>query len=278
VSSSAGSESWQRMSYKRLYPRGLGVIAFVLLAAILCGEVTNHTDSGPVPPCGSATVPPFPDVDKSPIVKAWGRSGLGDDWTPPACIGWTTSGFTTLVVTVALFRHSYGVEGLLRRIGAISELAGMRYWSTTHKRWQKLIAGAYALTGPAGSRRRNDFPPDEIATGKYLYFQQEDNLSGKAIYRMRIQRASSDRLVFDTENISAMRYLMWPLFRPGELQSIYFLERESVDVWRYYSISRTGRNASGLTGGHDASSINRAVAFYRYLAGIPTDQEPPASP
>ncbi len=181
------------------------------------------------------------------------------------------------MVTVALFRHGSGVEGLLRRVGAISELAGMRYWSTTHKRWQTLIVDAYALPGPAGGRRRKDFSPDEIAEGKYLYFQQEDNLSGKAIYRMHIQSASPDRLVFDTENISTVRYLLWPLFRPGEMQSIYFLERESQDVWRYYSISRTGRKASRLTGGHDASSINRAVAFYRHLAGIPTDQEPPAS-
>jgi hypothetical protein len=167
---------------------------------------------------------------------------------------------------------------MLRRLGAVSELAGMRYWSVTHKRWQTLVVDAHAMLGPSGGSRRKDFLPDEIATGRYLYFQQEDNLSGKAIYRMRVESASPDRLVFDIENVSTVRYLMWPIVRPGELQSIYFLDRESVDVWRYFSISRTGRNASRLTGGHDASSINRAVAFYRHLAGIRTDQEPPASP
>jgi hypothetical protein len=36
-------------------------------------------------------------------------------------------------------------------------------------------------------------------------------------------------------------------------------------------------NASPLAGENEASAINRAVAFYRYLAGIPTDKEPPAS-
>jgi hypothetical protein len=40
---------------------------------------------------------------------------------------------------------------------------------------------------------------------------------------------------------------------------------------------RTGKNASKLINGHEASSINRAVAFYRYLAGIPTNLEPPAA-
>lgn len=111
-----------------------------------------------------------------------------------------------------------------------------------------------------------------------MYFQQEDNLSGKAVYRLRIGSASPDRLVFETENTSTMRYFLIPLFYPGEMQSVYFLERESQDVWRYYSIARMGKNASRLTVGHDASSVNRAVAFYRYLVGIPTDKEPPASP
>ncbi len=37
-----------------------------------------------------------------------------------------------------------------------------------------------------------------------------------------------------------MRYFFVTLFHPGEMQSIYFLDRESDDVWRYYSISRSG--------------------------------------
>ncbi|MGE5789891.1 MAG: DUF6675 family protein [Syntrophaceae bacterium] len=129
-----------------------------------------------------------------------------------------------------------------------------------------------------GDRPRKDFSPGEMTAGKSLYFQQEDNLSGMAIYRIRIRSASPDRLVFDTENINTMRYLRMPIFRPGGVQSITFLDRESRDVWRYYSLMRTGRNASRLTAGYETSSINRAVAFYRYLAGISTDREPPASP
>jgi hypothetical protein len=113
--------------------------------------------------------------------------------------------------------------------------------------------------------------------GKVFYLEQADNLSGTAIYRMHIAEASADRLVFDLENVTTMRYLFVTLFHPGEMQSIYFLDRDSEDVWRYYSITRTGRYASRLATGHEASSINRAVAFYRSLVGIPTDQEPPAA-
>jgi hypothetical protein len=133
------------------------------------------------------------------------------------------------VVTVARFRHSSGVDGLLWRVGAISERAGIQYWSTTRKRWHTLVIGAYALSAEVGGRHRKDFSPDEMAEGKSLYFQQEDNLSGNAIYRMRVRSVSADRLVFDTENISIVRYFYIPIFRPGDIQSIYFFARSLRD-------------------------------------------------
>jgi hypothetical protein len=210
-------------------------------------------------------------------VKFWSASDFGRDWKPPACGSWSEVGFSTLITTVARFRYTAGAEGLLRHIGATSELAGMRYWSTTHKRWQTLIVDAHALAGSPSGPRRQDFMPDEMKQGQVLYFEQADNLSGPAIYRMHIAEASADRLVFDVENVSIMRRFFVTLFHPGEMQSIYFLDRESDNVWRYYSIARTGQNASRLATGHASSSINRAVAFYRSLVGIPTDQEPPAA-
>jgi hypothetical protein len=248
-----------------------------LVAALLCCVVAHGAGAGPQPPCGAATSPAYPDTGNAPVVEAWDRSDLGRDWTPPACTGWAAPGFSTLVVAAARFRFGAGSAGLLRRIGAISELTGMRYWSTTRKRWQTLIVEAYALSAEAGNRRRKDFSTEEMAEGRSLYFQQADNVSGRAVYRMRVLTASPDRLVVETENTTTMKYLLLPVFPPGAMQSIYFLERETDDVWRYYSMTRTGRNASWMTAGHEASSINRAVAFYRHLAGIPTDQEPPAS-
>jgi hypothetical protein len=82
--------------------------------------------------------------------------------------------------------------------------------------------------------------------------------------------------VFDVENVSTMRYHFIPILDPSEMQSIYFLDRESDNVWRYYSIVRTGKNANGLIAGNE-SAVKRAVAFYRYLVGISTTQEPPAA-
>ena len=195
-------------------------IRFVLSAMLLC-QAHGYAQSGPQPPCGKEPVPPYPGLDDSAIVKSWSKSDFGRDWRPPACTGWTAVGFTTLVTTVARFRYTSEAEGLLRHIGAISELAGMRYWSTTHKQWQTLIVDAYALTGSQPGQRREDFTPDEMKEGKVLYFEQADNLSGKAIYRMHIAEASADRLVFDVENVSTMRYLFMPLLPPG---------RDAVDL------------------------------------------------
>ena len=248
-----------------------------LLSAILLCQARGYSQLGPQPPCGKEPVPPYPGLYDSAIAKSWSKSEFGRDWKPPACTSWAEMGFTTLVTMTARFPHTSEVGGLLRHIGAISELAGMRYWSTTHKQWRTLIVDAYALTGLQSGERRGDFTSDEVKEGKVLYFEQVDNLSGKVIYRMQIVEASASRLVFEVENVSTMRFFFIPILHPGELQSMYFLDRESDNVWRYYSIVRTGKNANGLIAGNESSSVNRAVAFYRYLVGIPTTQEPPGA-
>jgi hypothetical protein len=250
-----------------------------IVSAMLFCRALGYAQSGPQPPCGEQPTPAYPDLDNSPTVTFWSESQFGRDWKPPACTGWTVSGYSTLITISARFRYGSGTDGLLRHIGSISELAGTRYWSTTHKQWQTLVVSSHALTGPPPSYRRQDFTSDEMQAGKVFYLEQADNLSGTAIYRLRVREASADRVVFDIENVSVMRYFFVTLFHPGAMQSIYFLDRESDNVWRYYSMARSGRNASRLaTGpGHESSSINRAVAFYRALVGIPTDQEPPAA-
>jgi len=248
---------------------------FVLMATLFCLP-HGYAQSGPQPPCGTGSVPPYPGLDDPAIVKSWSMSDVGGDWRPPACTGWTATGFATLVTTTARFRQTSDSESLLRHIGAISELTGVRYWSTTHKKWRTLIVDAYALSGLQSGRHREDFAPDEMKQGSVLYFEQADNLSGKATYRIHVAEASANRIVFDVENVSAMHYFVLTVFRPGDVQSIYFLDRESDNVWRYYSMVRTN-GANRLIAGNESSAVNRAVALYRHLVGIPTDQEPPAA-
>jgi hypothetical protein len=242
---------------------------FLLAAAGAC-----FAQQAPVPPCAGEAFPQYPEAGQAPVVKVWERD---PEWTAPPCTGWKEPGFGMLVALAGRFRSAEGSSGLLRRIGAISQLQGVRYWSTTHQGWRTLITGASAVEDATGNHRRGDFAPEEFVAGRSLYFEQEDNVTGKATYQLRVNSISPDRMVFEIENTSTMRYLFVPVFRPGEMRSIYYLEHEKPDVWRFYSMTRTGPGASSLATGHDASSINRAVAMYRHLAGIPTDQEPPAA-
>jgi hypothetical protein len=180
------------------------------------------------------------------------------------------------VVTAARFPHSGGSETLLGRLGAVSHMTGLLYWSTSRQKWEPLILSAYALTGLEGERRK-DFAPPEMAAGRTLSMLQEDNLLGKAAYQTRIVSVAEDRIVFTTRNAGGISMLGLTLFQPDEIQSICFLDRESKGVWRYYNLTRMPKQASVLTMGHSASLVNRAVALYRYLAGIPADQGPPAA-
>ena len=210
-------------------------------------------------------------------MKFWAPSDIGDRWIPPVCTGWSGSEFSTLVTTVARFRSTSRSEDLLGRIGAISELKGLRYWSVTHKQWRVLIINAYALTAAQGGHPRADFIPNEMTDGSDLYFEQVDNLTGSAVYRLHIGENSRARLAIQIENVTTVRYLHVPIVHAQNLQSVYFLERESESTWRYYSIVRTGKGANRLIGENKPSAINRAIVFYRHLVGIPDVSEPPAA-
>jgi hypothetical protein len=171
-----------------------------------------------------------------------------------------------------------GVDGLRRRIGSVSQTAGMLYWSTTRKRWQTLILDAHAVLAPDQDHSRADFTLEEIAGGRTLFFHQKDNTFGQMTYRMYIRDCSAQRLVCEVENISTIRYLIGLVLHPREIQSLYYFNQDSANVWRYYAITRTNGGIGTLLKGREASIINRAVASYRHIVGIPTDQEPPAAP
>jgi Family of unknown function (DUF6675) len=155
------------------------------------------------------------------------------------------------------------------RLGAISTWTGIRYWSASHGSCRVLISDAHALAGPDANQRRPDFAPDEMVTGKELYFYEDDTGPGSgAVYRMRLRAVTPDRLVVETENVTAIKLFVISLFEPGALRAFYVVERAQGDGWTYYSLSGATAKASALALGHDASYINRALALYAHLAGL----------
>jgi hypothetical protein len=59
---------------------------------------------------------------------------------------------------------------------------------------------------------------------------------------------------------------------------VLIIQRIAPGLFGVFVLSRSGAGASILTAGHESSYVNRANALYRQLAGIKTDQEPPAAP
>jgi hypothetical protein len=271
----------------QFFPRGLCDLAmgqkkllfYALLFLSVGSDISAATEGGPRLPCGEAPLPGYSTPGEPPTVRVWTDEEPSGGWDPPDCAGWTERAHRVLIALAGSFRHDGDVEDLLSRFGAVSALTGIRYWSVSDKAWQPLVTEATALSAPDAARRRSDFAVAEMVLGQVLYLAQRDNRSsGPVVYRMHLQEIRPGRLVIQTENVTVIRLWLLPLFGPGDVQVVYFLERLSVDVWGYYSLLRTDTASNLLRGGHEASYINRAVAFYRHLAGIPTDRDPPAAP
>jgi hypothetical protein len=228
----------------------------------------------PVPPCAGEPSPAPAALGAAPVVAVWPQGSLGVNWTPPACSAWRTSGFQSLIAVAGRFRLAGGDTALLTRIGAVSKTAGIRYWSVSSRSWKTLVTTAHA----GADTPRADFAPPEFTPGAALDFSQTDGGTGRVSFRFDVLVRTPQRIVLSSRNITAARFLLVTLFHPGDLETLWVFDRESVDVWRAYSLTRVGPGANALASGHETSGINRAVAFWRYFAGVPTDAEPPAAP
>jgi hypothetical protein len=259
----------------------IGTLPVRARASSLASIIALLALAGPVeirPPCGGSPAPAYPDPDAPPAIA--GASGTSlEAWMPPSCTGWTAPGANLLVGLAASFRDPGGIDDFAARMGAVSKQRDILYWSVSDKAWRPLVTDAAAVYGPDDRRRRTDFTAAEMAPGKDLYFVEHDSRStGEVLYRMRVLERSADRLVVNVENASPIRFLAFTLFGPEDLQAVYVVERRGPGLWGYYSLSRTGRTASRLAGGHESSYVNRAVALYRHFVGIPDDRGPPAAP
>ena len=121
------------------------------------------------------------------------------------------------------FRFEGSADDLLTRMGAVSALRGIRYWSVSDNEWRTLIEHASALEGPDLSRRRPDFVAAELKKARIVYFAHDDNrTAGEIIYRLEIRELASDRLVVATENVSPVRQFILTLVNSGGLQNSTF--------------------------------------------------------
>jgi hypothetical protein len=229
------------------------------------------------PPCGTEPSPAYAAPSDPPHVKIWRKDGRAEgDWTFSACRGFSPGAFKLLVALAGSFRHHGEADELLRRFGRITALRNIRYWSVSDSEWRHLIDDATALSGPDPKLRRKDFANAEMRIGSVVYFEQvESRLSVPVVYRLRVLEFAPDRLVVETENVSAVRIAFIPVAAPGETRIIHFLTRLSPGLWGYYGLALSAQDPGLFVRVRDASLINRAAAFFRHFVGIPTDREPP---
>jgi hypothetical protein len=253
-------------------------IAAVALATMFGGEA--DAVQGPMPPCGVTPNPDYAAPGAPPTIKLWHADEIDASWQPQACIPWASGTFSLMVTLAGQFDSTADVDSLLDRIGAISTLTDTRYWSVTDRAWKSLFERATALTGPTSDQPRRDFTAAELRDGHDHYFLEKDNRLGAAVIeRLTVLAAADDRIVFETVNVTPMKFLLVTVYPPGAFHTIYFLSRRTAAQWNFYSLQYAGSDRSLLTALVPQDSyINRANALFRHLAGIPTDREPPAAP
>lgn len=222
--------------------------------------------------CAMPQEPPAAEVGAEPRIRVWSDKSLAD-WLPPACTGWAPQKSGAVVALSGSFRHEGDASVLLRRLGAVSSLRGLRYWSVSDRDWRVLVTDAAALETGNPERRRADFSPAEIRTGSEMHFTQADSRSSAEVrYRLRVLASGGDRIAVTTENTSPVKLMLFTLFDPGELRAAYFLEHRGGGIWNLYALSTA---AGSSAAGNEASLINRAAAFYRHFSGMAGDARPP---
>jgi hypothetical protein len=230
------------------------------------------------PAClNSGVSPVFPPLNAAPVAQA--TRALGDRASPAGASCFEKSDSAATWITVAsIVQTSNNLDAFIERFGSVSTLLAVRYWSTSEQKWRPLVLSASAIASTNATTPRADYSLAELVTGEDRYYSVTDSRSGRAVtYRLRLWLSQPTELVVESANVDAIRQWGITLYDPGGLHTLYFLKKQSSNVWTYYSITRL-LPKSFLAEGHDKSFINRAVALYRHIAGLPTDAEPPSAP
>jgi hypothetical protein len=252
----------------------------VAMLVLFCGVGPLSASSGkPSPPCGTEPFPNYPALGAAPEIALWDAIGDGDDWSSASCIAWQGHASTLVIGLAGRFLSTPDDGALLARIGAISSLPGVLYWSVTDRKWTAMFTRASALEGPNATKPRADFSAAELRSGREFYFLAAAYRSpNEAVLRLRVSGTKSGRIIVETDNVTPLRWFFVPVAAPGDVQTWYFLERENGNTWRFYSLTRVLYAVPLLA--HivpNASYLNRALAMYRYIIGMRTDSDPPAA-
>lgn len=245
----------------------------VLTAFLLAASVPVAAPAEPVPPCldrGTASFPAYAEPGAEPNVGVWRDVSLNFGGACPDVL----DGPAALVVALSgQFRHDGGVEDLAARIGAVSALEGLPYWSVSDGRWRPLVSVSHAIDSPASTEPRPDYTAADVLSGRTLYMAQRDTRShGLNVYALQAASPAEDLLLVTITNSTAIRFLVATVFEPQALVSTLVLTRISGDAWGYFGLMVVRESSLPIRA---ASFVNRAAALARFFTGQRPDAEPP---
>jgi hypothetical protein len=200
-----------------------------------------------------------------PQVSMAADSHLAENATVPACVGWDHEAPLVLATVAGRFRAAED-DAVLRQIGAISAYSGMQYWSVTDRRLETLIKSAFAVESPTTQQARADFLPSEFVRGNELFFLEQDNrLPEPVLYRLSVIERNAGHLVVEFSNVSRIRRFFITWFEPGDMRTVFFLDREDGYTWTCYGVSGLRARALAHLFVDGKSQRNRLLALFGHI-------------
>ena len=251
--------------------------SIALMSIFIIQSVSPASATVPAPPCSDLEpiVPAFAAIDEPPTILLETDKVLLNEWVPPDCLGWESRP-TDLLVALAARSRADDIDALLARFARVSSLTEVDYWSITRQNWRRMFDAASALSEPKDSAIRADFATTDFVTGATLFVLHDDNDPvGPIVHEVNIKEVSEKRLVIATRNVAPGKVFGINVLEPNGLENITIIEHEKDDIWRYYTISRLQANIPNWLLPPDAAYVNRVVALYRHLSGVPTNGKPP---
>ncbi|MEZ5825136.1 MAG: hypothetical protein R3C97_10460 [Geminicoccaceae bacterium] len=97
------------------------------------------------------------------------------------------------------------------------------------------------------------------------------------VVRIVVEKRAENSIVMTFENITAGRVMGLTVLPAGSMRSLLAVEQSEADGIAVFLLSGNSAELPGWMLPGPESHINRAVAVYRHLVGIPSDREPPAA-
>ena len=252
----------------------------VVTAGLLLAPAQSPAQSrahGPQVPCAGAAIhPTYPEPGQKLDTRVWRADELRG-WTPPPCMNWETKPYDFILASAGRFKDKGPIARIIQRVVGFSKLPEIQYWSASKEEWRQLFVTGGTLQSADLEDGRDDVSTDKIRTGsELLYFQDENTILGPVIFKMTIQEWTLDRFVFTSTNVTPFSAMFVDAVKPGGFDQYYLIERDGKETWRYYSVARSSISFN-LLAPSKASSVNRAAAYFRHVAGLPyKSQTPPA--